>query len=1127
MKSHKLYYFFIFFLVPFKVQGQESFAVQTPNAASQFTLNEVPLNCNTGLPNIQLPLYTLTEGSLSVPLTLTYNVGSIKPNTQPGWVGLGWSLVPQGCITRQVVSLYDEQWTYGWAFSKNKSTTLELAGNSFAQNNDGVPDVFFYNCGNYSGKFYFDDYDNIKSTPNSDVVISVIEEDNGTYPGDNRLVYLDDPFNGNSSYLGFIGFIITTPDGTKYEFREREQNYPQGIRALLTEVRASTWYLTKITSVDNTHFINFAYDKPATNKYFFQTDYNPFQTNLHYEGALYNDINHYNSSLNQLKYLRSIQTSSGQTLEFVFSEKNDLAYNIGTRYNTDNFNIPTDCNFKCHKLDIINVKYNGITKFKYLFNYTPYNSTKPEKLKLLSISKMSGDNTATQQLYSFIYSPEIMKYSFEYVNENGQFISNTDSWGYLKIPYRLDYRGYCFDINGRNPRDEIYFDTIFADLLLKINYPTGGSTSFTYETNTFSHVSNDPSYQCKKLAMHHYSRGWNEFNDILNGAVDPINISINDDIHFYVKIVFDMDGNFATYDDRRNACYCNNVDCNIDVRESNGYSGTLNRILFNALTTNIPYVSGKPDNYGCRDITRNKFIFPVNDVPSEDGIPYSMDVYYYTLDNVVNEYSSGVRVKAISNFDNITGQTITKTYNYVLEDGVTSSGVIASQPQLKYSGKVNFIEHGCPNGASCWTKIHLNEADLLENSSNPVVPVSLTGGSHIAYSRVEEVNSDNSKKVLYYTGFSNYPDVYYKNQRYIDRSEFRGKLSKEEYFLVGQTTPIKTIIYSYPQIIQDEDPAHAAYIRLQKLGNVTGKNTNSFGLFYVFVPTNYFPENIRLSGKTTVENGVTTVENYTYNIKYQVSSSSLQNNNLNQVTKILYSTDYQNITSGFIKEMQTANVINQPIEQYTLVNSKVTKGSITTYKSGNYFGLLDVTYSLETATPLTLITNFKPSNTDNSFSSSSIYTPNSYYKKDVTFDFYSNGNLTQLHKENDINVSCYYAYNNSLPVVKASYTTKDILNTQVSNAMTFAGISDISAITKIGTSDTAKLGKYNRYLRYTALPNALITTNTIDPLIGVTSITDERGITTFYEYDKLGRLICIRDRNWRIIQQFAYHYLNQ
>ncbi|MDC6384615.1 hypothetical protein D2V93_06975 [Flagellimonas taeanensis] len=57
-----------------------------------------------------------------------------------------------------------------------------------------------------------------------------------------------------------------------------------------------------------------------------------------------------------------------------------------------------------------------------------------------------------------------------------------------------------------------------------------------------------------------------------------------------------------------------------------------------------------------------------------------------------------------------------------------------------------------------------------------------------------------------------------------------------------------------------------------------------------------------------------------------------------------------------------------------------------------------------------------------------------------------------------------------------------------------------------------------------ALSNALITTFTYDPLIGVTSITDTKGVTTYYGYDNFNRLENSRDNNEKLLMEHIYHY---
>ena len=54
--------------------------------------------------------------------------------------------------------------------------------------------------------------------------------------------------------------------------------------------------------------------------------------------------------------------------------------------------------------------------------------------------------------------------------------------------------------------------------------------------------------------------------------------------------------------------------------------------------------------------------------------------------------------------------------------------------------------------------------------------------------------------------------------------------------------------------------------------------------------------------------------------------------------------------------------------------------------------------------------------------------------------------------------------------------------------------------------------------------NAMMSTYTYDPSVGMTSQTDPSGHSTNYFYDSLGRLSYIKDQDGNIIKTFNYHY---
>ena len=59
------------------------------------------------------------------------------------------------------------------------------------------------------------------------------------------------------------------------------------------------------------------------------------------------------------------------------------------------------------------------------------------------------------------------------------------------------------------------------------------------------------------------------------------------------------------------------------------------------------------------------------------------------------------------------------------------------------------------------------------------------------------------------------------------------------------------------------------------------------------------------------------------------------------------------------------------------------------------------------------------------------------------------------------------------------------------------------------------------------LTNSQVTTMTFKLSVGVTSITDARGIRTSYEYGPFGDLKNIRDLNDRLLQTIQIHYIGE
>lgn len=163
-------------------------------------------------------------------------------------------------------------------------------------------------------------------------------------------------------------------------------------------------------------------------------------------------------------------------------------------------------------------------------------------------------------------------------------------------------------------------------------------------------------------------------------------------------------------------------------------------------------------------------------------------------------------------------------------------------------------------------------------------------------------------------------------------------------------------------------------------------------------------------------------------------------------------------------------------------------------------------YSYQEINNSTLLSNVEEqSNMNSSTSSKTIY------------DLYDDkNNLIQFHKEGDIYTSIVWGYNKTLIVAK-------IENAQYSQIQTSL-IQAVQNASDTGTENDLLIALDN--LR-NSLPNAMMTTYTHKPLIGVSSITDTKNDKITYHYDANNRLEHIKDKEGNILNEYEYHYKTQ
>lgn len=156
---------------------------------------------------------------------------------------------------------------------------------------------------------------------------------------------------------------------------------------------------------------------------------------------------------------------------------------------------------------------------------------------------------------------------------------------------------------------------------------------------------------------------------------------------------------------------------------------------------------------------------------------------------------------------------------------------------------------------------------------------------------------------------------------------------------------------------------------------------------------------------------------------------------------------------------------------------------------------------------------------------------NSLIDKTVYWGYNENGKPTDIEQKLGKHDAYIWAYNKQFPVVVGENISSGVLKSAVEAAAGTANLetfwTGFNSITT-NSSQQADWEVFNASLRNNAsFTNAQIMTYTYSPLIGMTSQTDPNGVTTYYEYDDLGRLKTAKDDDGNIIKQYDYHYSNQ
>mgnify|MGYP000574538257 CR=1 FL=1 len=512
--------FFCFFAL--LTQAQNS-----PEASTLGEYSASPVHKYTGTANINIPIYTLKNQDLQVPISIGYRTGGILVEQESSKIGLGWALGAGGVINREVKGGFADDFYKkdvdgneyrGYLLTNkelNHSTCHTFDSQNFWRDRDenflfcnkpidSEADIYHFTFSSYAGSFTFDKCGNPLLKPaNLDLKIEIVYGLAVDFP---KLTGIQAPPSDKEIIKGFK---LTTPNGIEYYFAEKEYsaNYIRGHYddQITTNQYSSSWYLTKIKSNATGNEIHFDYHVITNTDYKIES-----KQHTEFAGLLWNNTCGCNLETdNFISYAKS-KIVRAHTLKRINSEYFDINF-IHENRNDISFS-PLPASYTPIKdkriagLEIIN-NLSGSINESYEFENENYfqigNMESPNylRLKLDGIIK-KGNQNGTVQLYKFEYDEELLPpknskstdaWGFYNGNNSDSFIPKT--YIYPNAPPRkrisvvpLDIFPNEIVIDGANKESD--FEKGRACSLSKIIYPTGGNSKYIYEPNEFEYLGN-------------------------------------------------------------------------------------------------------------------------------------------------------------------------------------------------------------------------------------------------------------------------------------------------------------------------------------------------------------------------------------------------------------------------------------------------------------------------------------------------------------------------------------------------------------------------------------------------------------------------------------------------------------
>jgi hypothetical protein len=1095
-------------------QELRNFTPPSPSAYELGKFGQIPIGLFTGTQNVSVPLVEFKTKNFAIPLSLLYSSNGIQVDRLETKVGLGWNLIAGGMITRTVHQNPDELSGYtrplddgsdysslNWAEYYN-NLTYQIDGASQPLSIDAEPDIFSFNFLGRTGRFTIDNGNNNER--------KIVLLDNVAL----KIIY-------NPENTG--GFLITDEQGNKYFFTETENTQmitTCGSSACnnLGQVMPTSWNLARIES-------------PKNEKIFFDYSAEDYQyiTTQSQSVTLRNDPISRVSDTGTVQCASNLSTSGCVDWTFTFSQSQVVSHSLVVkgkrlwRIRSDN---PIDGSIKL-EYDQFHPEissYPLLTAVSYLKNTN------------VVLEKATLDyNNISQRLFlnkvQFL-DPE-KNYKFEYNNLTyfpARLSKSQDHWGYhngksnaliypdISGPNNVLGNRIKGIANGNLVGANKEIDEIYAKkgLLKKITYPTKGYTEFEYESNTYNELQEVSITTPVKMQLVSNRSGSDTKSVIIDSFKDGL-IKINPklDFQYYPNTICGPGNGFPPEADKKLFIQIKNLTNTTQTDIINRMNGILglptgvgNSIVFSDLVISDEYFFNLRKN--------NKYEITIS--VFYDCLTASVEFDYVgipTTYQLVNIKTGGLRVAKTTNFDPNATILSSKNYYYARKDFLDrSSGVKGGIP---YYGSVSFEAGSCsPVGQNCTTSFcipWMHEYITLNSGSRRALYDTEIQNTRYQYVTVSENGSNFSNGGIEYEF-----RLSDKSQAYLIMGIFSEHFSEGDKYWGDGLELQKTYFKKEGSVFKNIMKETNNYERDTRVNNkVTGFSTSrKFREVCIGLPSN--DNTVWLAKRELNVTRYYLLSNWYYLSSKTTETYDIGGNNPVKSTTNYY---YDNPLHTQVTRAETTDSKGDVIKNETkypqdlLVKTTaedklITQGKIAvpikvesyTNKSGTN-ELTNSVYNqyADWGNGIVEIEKIKTS------------TPNSPLENRIVYYRYDyKGNPLEISNADGVHIVYIWGYNKLYPVAKIENTTYATIE-----ALSGFGV-DFTIANGLTASQEATLR--------TGLPNAMVTTFTHEPLVGVTSVTDPKGYKMIYEYDEFNRLKQVKDQDGYVLSENQYHYKN-